>query len=94
MSTLIEITKFIYNWIHKPSGFDFDKFCINFVHRKGIQIAHWGACTNLTVVEKCGGTKEACPDDVASDVPVCGSDGNVYRLVGLKSLFVVYAEKF
>ncbi|XP_035711856.1 agrin isoform X2 [Folsomia candida] len=47
--------------------------------RKGIQMAHWGACTNLTQVENCAHFKERCPDDVASDGIVCGSDGNVYR---------------
>jgi len=44
-------------------------------------MAHWGACTNLTQVEKCAYVKDKCPDDVSSDGIVCGSDGNVYRSV-------------
>ncbi|ODN03318.1 Agrin [Orchesella cincta] len=46
--------------------------------RKGIQMAHWGSCTNLTDVERCGNAK-ACPQEEEDDEPVCGSDGNVYR---------------
>lgn len=44
-------------------------------------MAHWGACTNLTQVENCAHVKDKCPDDIGSDVLVCGSDGNVYRFV-------------
>lgn len=45
--------------------------------RKGIQMAHWGACTNMTEKEQCANLQ--CPDTFENDVPVCGSDGNVYR---------------
>lgn len=41
-------------------------------------MAHWGSCTNLTTPERCGVAKP-CPEEVESDEPVCGSDGNVYR---------------
>ncbi|CAG0913064.1 unnamed protein product [Notodromas monacha] len=42
--------------------------------RKGIRLAHKGACSNLTESDEC--PTEACPSE---DSPVCGSDGNVYR---------------
>lgn len=48
------------------------------IYRKGIQMAHWGACTNLTSPEKCH-TLKPCPEEESSDEPVCGSDSNVYR---------------
>jgi len=42
-------------------------------------MAHWGACTNLTAAAACG--TMSCPvnEDPSLDVPVCGSNGNVYR---------------
>ncbi|CAG7830673.1 unnamed protein product [Allacma fusca] len=45
--------------------------------RKGVQLAHWGTCTNFTTIDPCG--SQNCSDSSYSDVPVCGSDGNVYR---------------
>jgi hypothetical protein len=67
----------VYTGVKGTSQFFTTLFFDNF--RKGIQMAHWGACTNLTQIESCGHVKERCPDDEASDVPVCGSNGNVYR---------------
>lgn len=52
--------------------------CSIILRRKGIQMAHWGSCTNLTSPERCGAVQK-CPEDESSDEPVCGSDGNVYR---------------
>ena len=40
-------------------------------------MAHWGACANMTEKESCA--TMTCPDTYDNDVPVCGSDGNVYR---------------
>jgi len=45
--------------------------------RKGIQMAHWGACTNLSINEAC--VQQKCPDGPEHEDIVCGSDGNVYR---------------
>lgn len=48
-------------------------------YSKGVQLAHFGNCTLLPRF------KEDCPDTCENVVeqPVCGSDGNVYKLVDL-----------
>lgn len=46
--------------------------------RRGTELAHVGACMKLTPDNNC---PESCADQQESDLPVCGSDGNVYRYV-------------
>nr|CAH0098172.1 unnamed protein product [Daphnia galeata] len=43
---------------------------------RGTELAHVGACMKITPDNSC---PESCPDQRESDLPVCGSDGNVYR---------------
>ena len=45
-------------------------------YSRGTELAHVGACMKITPDNSC---PESCPDQRESDLPVCGSDGNVYR---------------
>ena len=46
------------------------------IYSRGTELAHVGACMKIAPDNSC---PESCPDQQESDLPVCGSDGNVYR---------------
>ena len=48
-------------------------------------MAHIGPCMKIAAETNCPGN---CPEEAKSDVPVCGSDGNVYRY------FLLYLIEF
>lgn len=62
---------------------------IQFIYffRKGVQLAHVGQCAPLLKNAPC---PSSCDDEEdPSEQPVCGSDGNVYRLKINKYLLII-----
>ena len=81
-------------WTHLPIALPFEtrllhvnilqiNFCLIAVKstvlvicRRGTELAHVGACMKVTLETNC---TDQCPEQQQTDLPVCGSDGNVYR---------------
>ena len=51
---------------------------ISVTFRRGIELAHVGPCMKLTADADC---PQSCDEEQQNDTVICGSDGNVYRLV-------------
>lgn len=61
---------------NKPIIFLTNKITQPYPIRRGTELAHVGACMKIVPDNQC---PESCLEQEESDLPVCGSDGNVYR---------------